>query len=150
MEQIQQFFIEQGYIGMFLSAFLAGSVLPFSSEFVMIALLAIGSDSSRLLLWGTLGNWLGALVNYKIGSLGNTEWIEHWTHVQPDKLEAMLVRIHRHGAWMGLLAWVPVMGSVVTVSLGFLRTPFWPTILAIGLGKFVRYLILVLRYESIF
>ncbi|MBR1387788.1 MAG: DedA family protein [Alloprevotella sp.] len=150
MEQIQQFFIEQGYIGMFLSAFLAGSVLPFSSEFVMIALLAIGSDSSRLLLWGTLGNWLGALVNYKIGSLGNTEWIEHWTHVQPDKLEAMLVRIRRHGAWMGLLAWVPVMGSVVTVSLGFLRTPFWPTILAIGLGKFVRYLILVLSYESIF
>ena len=44
MEAITQFFIEWGYWGLFLSAFVAGSVLPFSSEAVMIVLVRMGLD----------------------------------------------------------------------------------------------------------
>ena len=55
---------ENGGIGMFIAAFLAGSFFPFSSEAVMLALLAAGTNPSELLVWGTAGNVLGSLFNY--------------------------------------------------------------------------------------
>ena len=74
LDSLQQLLIENGALGMFLAAFLAGSFLPFSSEVVMIALLTAGTPATELLIWGTLGNVLGALFNYFIGSLGKEEW----------------------------------------------------------------------------
>ena len=77
---------ENGGIGMFIAAFLAGSFFPFSSEAVMLALLAAGTNPGELLVWGTAGNVLGSLFNYGVGSLGKEEWIERWTKVPPEKL----------------------------------------------------------------
>ena len=78
---------ENGGVGMFIAAFLAGSFFPFSSEAVMLALLAAGTNPGELLAWGTAGNVLGSLFNYGVGSLGKEEWIERWTKVPPEKLE---------------------------------------------------------------
>ena len=79
---------ENGGVGMFCAAFLAGSFFPFSSEAVMLALLAAGANPTELLLWGTTGNTLGSLFNYGVGSLGREEWIERWTKVPPDGFSA--------------------------------------------------------------
>ncbi|MBR1889595.1 MAG: DedA family protein [Alloprevotella sp.] len=150
MASLQEFFISIGPAGMFLSAFLAGSVLPFSSELVMVGLLAAGTNSLSLLCWGTLGNFSGAVVNYKIGSLGNIEQIKRWTKVSPEKLDKGLGYVRRYGPWAGLLAWVPILGSVITVSLGFLHTRFDLTMLNIFVGKLLRYSIIIALYEGIF
>ena len=64
---------------MFVAAFLAGSFFPFSSEVVMLTLLAAGASPAGLLLWGTAGNVLGSLFNYYVGTLGREEWITRWT-----------------------------------------------------------------------
>ena len=143
MEQLVEILVEWGPTGMFVAAFLAGSFFPFSSEVVMLALLATGASATSLLLWGTAGNVLGSLFNYYVGSLGREEWITRWTKVPPDTLERGKAYVRRYGAWAGLLGWVPLLGSVITVALGFLRVNVVAAISTIAVGKFIRYWVLV-------
>ena len=77
MDFIIHFLTQYGYWGMFLAAFLAGSVFPFSSEAVIIALMATGLDPWMLMIYGTAGNVLGSALNYCIGRMGKMEWIEN-------------------------------------------------------------------------
>ena len=66
---------QYGYWGMLAAAFLAGSFFPFSSEAVMLALLATGLDTWQLVVYGTVGNVLGSVFNYCVGRMGRLEWI---------------------------------------------------------------------------
>lgn len=84
MEQLVQILVQYGDLGMFAAAFLAGSFFPFSSEVVMLGLLAAGTDADSLLMWGTAGNTIGSLFNYGVGSLGRDEWITRFAKVTPE------------------------------------------------------------------
>ena len=98
MEALQQALIDYGYWGMFLSAILAGSVVPFSSEVVMLGLMAAGLDRWPLIIWATVGNVLGALLTYYMGRLGRIDWIEKYCHVKREKLDKMdgVLRLYTH------------------------------------------------------
>lgn len=149
MEVVYQLMIEHGVLGFFIAAFLAGSFMPFSSEVVMIALLTAGVDPWGLVIWGTIGNTLGSVFNYWIGSLGNPRWIKKWAHVSEEQLAKGLHYVDRYGFWAGWLAWVPLLGSLITVALGLMRARFGPTMINIFLGKFLRYwLIMFAMVES--
>lgn len=143
MEQLVQILVQYGDLGMFAAAFLAGSFFPFSSEVVMLGLLAAGTDADSLLIWGTAGNTIGSLFNYGVGSLGRDEWITRFAKVTPEKLERGKQWVRRYGAWAGLLAWIPLLGSVITVAMGFLRVRLPYAMLAIGTGKYIRYWIVI-------
>ena len=140
---------ENGGVGMFCAAFLAGSFFPFSSEAVMLALLAAGANPTELLLWGTAGNTLGSLFNYGVGSLGREEWIERWTKVPPEKLERGKRWVRHYGVWAVLLEWLPIIGSVITVAMGFLRVKMFYAMVNVAIGKFVRYWLLLQAYELV-
>lgn len=146
MDAFITFLVAHGAIGMFVAAFLAGSFLPFCSEAVMLALLAAGASPGELLVWGTAGNVLGGLFNYGIGSLGREEWIARWSKVKPEKLEQGKRWVRRYGAWAGLLAWVPILGSVITVALGFLRVKLIYSMICVAIGKYIRYWLLIKAY----
>lgn len=149
MEHLAEFLTQYGPWGMFVSAFLAGSVLPFSSEVVILALLEAGTDAQALVWSATAGNVLGGMLNYGIGRLGREEWIARYAKVSPEKLERGKRWVRRYGAWAGLLAWVPLLGSLVTVALGYLRANPWLSLLAVAAGKFLRYLLLVRAFLSV-
>ena len=134
---------------MFVAAFLAGSFFPFSSEVVMLGLLGAGADADGLLWWGTAGNTLGSLFNYGVGTLGREDWITRYAKVPPDKLERGKRYVQRYGPWAGLLAWIPLLGSVVTVALGYLRVNVFTSMLTITAGKFARYYLLVYAYAVV-
>lgn len=149
MEVLYQLMIEHGVAGFFIAAFLAGSFLPFSSEVVMMALLTTGVDPWGLVIWGTLGNTLGSVFNYWIGSLGNPRWIKKWTGVSEEKLAKGQRYVERYGFWAGWLAWVPLLGSLITVALGLMHARWSLTMVNILLGKFLRYwLIMFAMVES--
>ena len=143
MDFIIHFLTQYGYWGMFLAAFLAGSFFPFSSEAVIIALMATGLDPWVLMIYGTAGNVLVSVLNYYIGRLGKMEWIEKYLHVKKKDLD----RAHRflagRGAWMGFFAFLPVLGSAITIALGLMRSNIIITFIAITLGKIFRYIILI-------
>ena len=146
MDVFIEYLVAHGGVGMFVAAFLAGSFFPFCSEAVMLALLAAGANPGELLVWGTAGNVLGGMFNYGIGSLGREEWITRWTKVNPDKLERGKRWVRRYGAWAGLLAWVPILGSVITVALGFLRVSIIYSMTCVAIGNFIRSWLLIKAY----
>lgn len=144
MATITDFLINWGYWGMFLSAFLAGSFFPFSSEVVMLALLATGLHPWQLIVFGTVGNVLGGLFNYGIGRMGRMDWIEHYLRVKPRQLERAKKFMGGYGSWMGFFAFIPFLGSAITIVLGLMRANFFISLISISMGKFIRYIVLVL------
>ncbi|MBR1462980.1 MAG: DedA family protein [Prevotella sp.] len=132
-----------GYWGMLISAFLAGSFFPFSSETVMVALMAAGLDNWQLIVYGTVGNVLGSVFNFFVGRMGRLDWIEKYLHVKQEQLNHAQRFMAGHGAWMGFFAFLPVLGSAITILLGLMRANPFITFLSITIGKFLRYVLLV-------
>ena len=143
MEAIVQFFVEWGYVGLFLSAFIAGSILPFSSEAVMVILMGMGLDPIGCLIAASLGNTLGGMTCYWMGHLGNMEWIEKYFHVKKEKMDRAERFVHGRGAWMAFFAFIPILGSAISIVLGMMRANIWIVILAMTIGKILRYALLV-------
>lgn len=150
MDAFVAFLIDWGYWGMLVSAFLAGSILPFSSEAVMVGLIAAGLQPVPLLLYGTAGNVLGAMLNYGVGRLGRIDWIERFLHIKREKLDRAQRFLEGRGAWIAFFAFVPVIGDVFTVALGLMRSNFPITVISIAIGKFLRYALLVYGSSLIF
>lgn len=143
MDFITTLLTEYGYGGMLVAAFLAGSFFPFSSEAVMVALLAAGLDPRLLVVYGTAGNVAGGMFNYYVGRLGRLEWIEKYLHVKSNDLERAERFMAGHGAWMGFFAFVPILGSAITIVLGLMRANITISFISITIGKFLRYLLLI-------
>lgn len=128
-----------GLLGLFIGTFLAATILPFSSDALYIAILAITKDPAGCLVVGTLGNWLGSVLTYWIGWIGRWEWLERWFKVKPETLEKQKRYVDKYGVWLALLAWVPIIGDVLAIALGFYKTrPVWTMILLL-VGKAARF-----------
>ena len=143
MDAIIQFLTGYGYMGMLVASLLAGSVFPFSSEVVMAGLMATGLDPWLLAFYGTIGNVLGSALNYGVGRLGKVEWFENYLHVKQKDLDRAERFMAGRGAWMGFFAFLPVLGSAITILLGLMRSNVVITFIAITLGKIFRYIILI-------
>lgn len=131
------------YGGLFAVAFLAATILPAQSEIGLAGLLLSGDYSVALLIAvASLGNTLGAVVNWALG-----RWIEHfrdrkWFPAKPEQLDKAVGWYHRYGRWSLLLSWMPFIGDPLTLAAGVLREPFWSFLAIVSLAKTARYLIL--------
>jgi len=140
-----------GYIGLFLSAFLAATILPFSSEAVLAGLMARGGFDG-LALWAiaTAGNTLGAMVNWVLG-----RWCLHWQNkpwfpFKAADLDAADRWFSKWGVWSLLLSWVPIIGDPITFAAGFLRVNFWVFTVLVVIAKGGRYVIVLALVRSLF
>ena len=149
MEAITQFFIDWGYIGLFISAFVAGSILPFSSEVVLTVLVQMGADPIICLVSASIGNTAGGLVCYWLGYLGNMEQIERWLKIDKQKMDKVSGFVKRYGAGMGLFGVLPWVGEVIIVLLGLMRANVYITTLTMFIGKFIRYWLIILALQGV-
>ena len=138
MEAITEFLIDWGYWGLFLSAFIAGSILPFSSEAVMVVLVRMGLDPVGCVAAAALGNTLGGMTCYWIGTLGRTEWITR-LGVSTRQLARARKFLAVRGALMAFFAFLPTIGEAIAIVLGLMRSNVWITTLAMFAGKALRY-----------
>ena len=150
MDGVIGFLVQWGDWGMLVAAFLAGSFFPFSSEAVMLGLQAAGLDPWRLVVFGTIGNVAGSMFNYGVGRMGRLDWIERYLHVKKESLDKAERFMNGRGAWMGFFAFLPLLGSAITIMLGLMRANKFVSLLSITIGKFLRYLILVYGVKLIF
>ena len=144
MDDIVQYMIPLGYGGMGIASFIAGSVLPFSSETLLAGLLLAGLHPWPLFVSATIGNVLGSMFNYCVGRLGKIEWIERYLHVRREKVEKTQRWLQGRGAWMGFFCFLPILGSALSVTLGYMRANPTLTFLSIALGKALRYGVLIM------
>lgn len=152
MDTIIQFLIDWGYWGMFASAFLAGSIIPFSSEAVLAALVhpSTGLNIYICLFAATFGNALGSLTCYELGRLGKIQWLETYFRMDPNKIRAWRIYLYNRSAFMAFFAFVPIIGTLIIVSLGFLRSNIWAVSISMFIGKLLRYIVVLLIARGVF
>ena len=131
--------LDLGYLGLFIGSFLAATVVPFSADILLIGMLAAGGMPWMVIAIATAGNFLGGLTSYGIGRIGRWEWIER-LGAKPETIAKHRTKVEKYGAWLALLSWVPFVGDIFAVALGFYRTKFFPTALFMFIGKFGRFI----------
>jgi membrane protein YqaA with SNARE-associated domain len=137
------------YIILFWSAFGAATILPFYSEVVLLAYLEAGYDPAGLFLAATVGNTLGAVVNWAIGWHVDHLLGRRWFPVTEAQLERARRWFYRYGYWSLLLAWLPVGGDALTFVGGIMRVRLATFILLVGFGKAARYAAIVLGWGAL-
>ena len=139
-----------GLPGLFVAAFLAATILPFSSE-ALLAAMALGTwPGSSLLLVASFGNTLGGLTNYGLGRWIPKEKAARWFRMDAGKADRWRAFVHRRGAWAALLCWLPFVGDPIAIALGLFRAPFVPTAVLMFVGKAARYAVIIALARGIF
>lgn len=124
--------------GLFAVAFLAATILPAQSETVLVGLLVADRYSPVLLVVvASLGNVLGAAVNWGLGRGVGRFRDKRWFPVSPRALDRAIGWYRRWGRWSLLLSWAPIGGDALTVAAGVLREPLWSFLVLVAIAKTV-------------
>lgn len=140
---MDQYFEGLGHLGMFLSAFVAGSILPFSSEAVLCALFSAGFGFVQLIILATLGNSLGGMLGYYLGYIAKLEWINKYLKIEMDSINKWKVKIENYGSYLAFLCWLPIVGDPLSVALGLFRVNPIKVFIFMTMGKFIRYFVVL-------
>lgn len=148
IDTLIQLLTDWGYVGLFLSALLAGSIIPFSSELVMVALVKVGLSPAICVIAATLGNTIGGMTCYYMGRLGKTAWIEKYFKVKKEKIDKMQRFLQGKGALMAFFAFLPFVGEAIAIALGFMRSNVLLTASSMFIGKLIRYIVMLLALQG--
>lgn len=143
------FFYQYGLFGLFIVAFLAGSIFPFNSESVLSLLIYTGFNPVSSLIVATVGNTIGGISIYYLGYLGKIEWIEKYAKVKKEKINAILPKLERFGALAAILSFVPFVGDLVILGLGFFRISPVLTTFFMMIGKMGRYIVVIWLLKAV-
>lgn len=128
-----------GLWGLFLGSFLASTILPFSSEALLVGAIAIGNNIWKCVFIAAIGNSLGGILSFYLGKLGKWEWLEKYFKVKKEKIENFRTKIEKIKFIAAFFAWLPMIGDLIAITLGFMKlSPFW-CCLYMTIGRFVRF-----------
>lgn len=144
-----EFLAEYGVWGLFLASFLAATVLPLASEIVLVGVVAAGADPWAALYAAAAGNTLGGMTSYFLGYFFDIRKVCRWFGVKRERLERMYPRARRYGFFLGFLGFLPVIGDVVMIALGSLRTRWLGTLVVSALGRTLRYYVVIFSQLAI-
>ena len=136
--------IDLGYVGLFIGTFVAGTVLPLSSDVLLVGMLAAGGKPWICLIVATIGNWSGAMTSYALGWYAKWEWLERFFKIRPESIDHQRHRIDRYGIWLAAVYWAPIVGMVIMVTLGLYKIRPRTTALIALIGAFLRFLFWIL------
>lgn len=128
---------------LFFSAFLSATLLPGSSEALLLYKLSEQQVAVTLLVSATSGNLLGSIVTYAMGVFGNTLMHKRWLGIDEKALLKAESNYRRWGVYSLLLAWLPVIGDPLCLLAGLLRVNFAAFVILAGVGKLARYSVLI-------
>ena len=131
--------LDYGYPGLFVLAFLAATILPLGSEWMLATLLLVGYDPVLSVSVATVGNSLGALTTYAIGVWGGPWLIAKILRISPARREQAERFYSRYGVWSLLLSWVPIVGDPLCLVGGLMRVQLVQYSVLVTIGKYVRY-----------
>ena len=131
------------YAALFISALMAATILPMQSEAVLVGFLVAGQKPiAYLLIIATLGNVLGAVINWGLGRAVHRFEGRSWFPASQEQMQRAQRWYLRYGRWSLLASWLPIVGDPITVVAGALRESFWPFVALVTLAKAGRYIVL--------
>lgn len=136
------------YAGLFAAAFLAATIFPAQSEAALVALILTGDYPTwALIAVASVGNVLGAVVNWGLGRGVERFKDQRWFPASPDLLARAQGWYGRYGKWSLLASWVPFIGDPLTVVAGVMREPLHIFLILVGVAKVGRYLVLAAAFS---
>ncbi len=136
------------YLGLFFASFTAATLLPGGSEVLLVALLNQGYAIIGLFLAASIGNTLGSVVNYFLGSYFIHFQDRKWFPISAKQAEQAQKWFGKYGQWSLLFAWLPIVGDPLTLYAGMMKMPFWRFLILVWLGKSLRYAIIISLFLS--
>lgn len=137
------------YFSVFISAFLAATIIPAQSEAVLAYQLSLAPGAVvALVTVATVGNVLGAMLNWALGRFFTHHRDKRWFPIQAHKIEKAEKQYRKYGRFSLLLSWVPFIGDPITVVAGVLREPLWSFILLVTIAKSARYIVIAMAVIS--
>lgn len=128
-----------GYSGLFVLSFLASTLLPVGSEWLLVLMLLKGNDPFSTVSVATVGNYLGSCTTWAIGIWGGPLLVRRILRIDPATEEAAVRFYRRYGVWSLLLSWMPIIGDPICLVGGILKVDFTRFSLLVFTGKLVRY-----------
>jgi membrane protein YqaA with SNARE-associated domain len=129
---------------LFALSFLAATVLPIGSEWLLIVMVVQKFPLPGLVFTATLGNFLGACSTYLLGILGANYIIRTILRINDTQLLRAEKMYTQYGSWSLLLSWLPVIGDPLCLAAGVFKVNFIRFSVLVFVGKFFRYAILAL------
>jgi membrane protein YqaA with SNARE-associated domain len=137
-------------IGLFFSAMVSASILPGTSEAVLIYLISTGTTAIWVLVAvATLGNVTGSIINWILGLYVERFGDRKWFPVSPDKLDKAQRWFSRYGVYALLFSWVPLFGDALTLFAGVMKTKLLTFIILVAIGKGARYIVIAYTTSAI-
>ena len=131
------------YVGLFFSALVAATIIPMQSEAVLVGLLATSEQPAMMLiLVATVGNVLGAVINWWLGRYLLNFRGNRWFPSSQSQIARAQIWYRRYGRWALLGSWLPLVGDPITVVAGVMREPLISFLLLVSFAKALRYLLL--------
>ncbi len=159
-----------GLGAIFVVSALAATILPLGSEPIFLGYLALQPELFwAAVLVATAGNSLGGFITYLMGA-GAHLACDRWRRPRAEALAPSVSQspvrletsagpadtaarssmpqtrtqawVHRFGAPILLLSWLPIVGDPLCAVAGWLRLPWLSCLIFILIGKFARYLVL--------
>ena len=138
--------LDLGYLGLFIGSFISATVIPMGADALLLGMLAAGGKPVWCLAIATTGNWLGGTLTYWLGYAGKWTWIQRWFKVTPEKLKRQKNRIEKYKSVIALLVWVPVLGDLFALALGFYRINAVKSFIFMFFGRLIRFLFWLVLY----
>jgi membrane protein YqaA with SNARE-associated domain len=133
------FLSHYGYVSLFLLSFLASTIIPIGSEWLLVTMVIKGQNPILSVASATTGNTLGACTTYAIGIYGS-EWASRKL-LRFDELSRKRAEMFyaKFGVWSLLFSWLPIVGDPLCLAGGLLRIHFGVFLLLVFVGKLLRY-----------
>ena len=149
MEWVIDFCRDYGYWGMWIISFLSGSILPFTSDVLLLFFLGMGLNPVLLVIVSTIGNTMGGMTCFFMGRMAKKGWLSKHFKVSREKAEKADVYIRKYGYWAAFFSFLAIVGEAIVILLGNMRVSWWKVLLVMTLGKFLRYVVLAASCEGV-
>ena len=138
------------YLMVFGASLLAATIAPFYSEVVLAAVLTRQPDA-LLTLWllASVGNTLGAMINWCLGRYLLHYQHKRWFPIKEQQLHKAQAGFQRFGSWSLLLSWLPIIGDPLTLIAGMMKVRLLPFTLLVFIGKSARYAMVLYLAERL-
>jgi membrane protein YqaA with SNARE-associated domain len=145
LESLQNYLINfisgpGGYAGLFVFGALATTMLPMSPELAALAAWAFGMNPVLVIMFLSVGNFLGNALNYWIGFYGMTWVIEKYFKINQKQLRKSKLLFEKYGPPILLFSWVPFVGDPITFIPGIIKYSFLKFTIYVFIGKIIRYI----------
>lgn len=149
LEVLIDFFKDYGYWGMGVLSFLSGTVVPITSEVLLVFFLNLGLSAIGLTLVATLGNSLGGFSCFMLGYLTNKDTVQKFFKIPDKRMKRADLMIQKYGYWTAAISFVPLIGETLLVALGVMRVNRFKVIAVMTVGKFLRYAFIAASYTGL-